>query len=56
MSDNNTTVQFDEKKAQKLVKRIIMKESKNINTEEKRPSQMVNEIMKMIEEAAQCYS
>ena len=51
----NDEIKIDEQKATRLIRRIIVAESKNIKSEEKSDTQMVNDIKKMIEEAVQCY-
>ena len=51
----NDEIKIDEQKATRLIRRIIVVEGKNIKSEEKSDTQMVNDIKKMIEEAVQCY-
>lgn len=48
-------IKVDEHKAAKLIKRIIISESRNNKSGEKNDSQMVKEIKKMIEEEVNCY-
>ena len=48
-------IAVDEKKAAKLIKRIIISESRNNKSREKSDLQMVKEIKKMIEEEVNCY-
>ena len=48
-------IEVDENKAAKLIRRIIISESKNNKSGEKNDSQMVKEIKKMIEEEVNCY-
>ena len=48
-------IKVDEKKANRLIGKIIIAEGRNIKSEEKNDAQMVKEIKKMIEEAVQCY-
>ena len=45
----------DQQKASKLIRRIIIAESRNIKSGEKSDTQMVKEIKKMIEEEVNCY-
>ena len=51
----NDEIKIDEQKATRLIRRIIVAEGKNLESEEKNDTQMVNDIKKMIEEAVQCY-
>ena len=48
-------IEVDTERAQKLVKKLRVKEKKNLSTKEKRNPEMINEIKKMIEEAVECY-
>lgn len=48
-------IEVDTERAQKLVKKLIVKEKKNLSTKEKRNPEMIKEIKKMIEEAVECY-
>lgn len=48
-------IEVDTERAQKLVKKLIVKEKKNLSTKEKSNPEMVKEIKKMIEEAVECY-
>ena len=57
-SDNANKVaglEIDDKKVNRLIKKIIIAELKNINSEEKNDTQMATEIRKMIEEEVKCY-
>ena len=56
-NDENIQLDFDidENKVTKLIKRIIISESRNIKSGEKNDAQMVKEIKKMIEEEVNCY-
>ena len=51
----NDEIKIDEQKATRLIRRIIVAEGKNLKSEEKNDTQMVNDIKKRIEEAVQCY-
>jgi len=51
--DENLTV--DEKKVNRLIRKIIIAELNNIKSEEKNDTQMAQEIRKMIEEEVKCY-
>ena len=57
--NNDENIQFgieiNEDKAAKLIKRIIITESRNIKSGEKSDTQMVKDIKKMIEEEVNCY-
>lgn len=58
MSDysfKESDLQVDEAKVKKLIRRIIIAESKNIKSEEKNDTQMVRDIKSMIEEEVKCY-
>ena len=57
-SDNTNKaagLEVDDKKVNRLIKKIIIAELKNINSEEKNDTQMATEIRKMIEEEVKCY-
>lgn len=53
MNDENI-IEIDENKAKRLIRKIIISESKNIKSEEKNDAQMVSAIKKMIEEEVEC--
>ena len=58
MSDysfKESDLEIDEAKVKKLIRRIIVAESKNIKSEEKNDMQMVRDIKSMIEEEVKCY-
>ena len=58
MSDysyKESDLEIDEAKVKKLIRRIIVAESKNIKSEEKTDTQMVRDIKSMIEEEVKCY-
>lgn len=55
MQNNNIEEMIDEQKVKKLIRRIIVAESKNIKSEEKNDVQMVREIKRLIEEEVKCY-
>ncbi len=48
-------IEIDAEKAEKMLKKLIMREATNIKTKEKNDGQMVSMIKKMIEEEVQCY-
>lgn len=48
-------VDVDVEKAQKLIKRVIVKEKRNLSTKEYGTLEMVKKIKKMIEEEVECY-
>ena len=57
-SDNTikpAEIEVDDNKVKRLIKKIIIAELKNINSEEKNDTQMATEIRKLIEEEVKCY-
>ncbi len=48
-------IEINTEKADKILKRLIMREATNIKTKEKNDGQMINMIKKMIEEEVKCY-
>lgn len=48
-------IEVDTEKAQKLIKRIIVREKRNLSTKELGNMEMVKKIKKMIEEEVECY-
>ena len=48
-------IEVDVEKAQKLIKRVIVKEKRNLSTKECGNAEMVRKIKKMIEEEVECY-
>ena len=48
-------LEVDVEKAQKLIKRVIVKEKRNLSTKECGSLEMVKRIKKMIEEEVECY-
>ncbi len=50
---NNTEI--DVKKAQMILKKIIVKENNNIKRKDKNDGEMVKMIQKLIEEEVKCY-
>ena len=48
-------IEIEAEKAEKMLKKLIMREATNIKTKEKNDGQMVSMIKKMIEEEVQCY-
>lgn len=49
-------IEVDEKAVKRLKEKIVLQESRNINTKQLNDQQMVKKIKDMIEEEAQCYS
>lgn len=49
-------IEVDEKAVKRLKEKIVLLESRNINTKQLSDQQMVKKIKDMIEEEAQCYS
>lgn len=48
-------IEVDVDKAQRLIKRVIVKEKRNLSTKEFGNSEMIKKIKKMIEEDVECY-
>lgn len=48
-------IEVDTEKAEKLIKRVIVKEKRNLSTKEISSPEMVKKIKKMIEEEVECY-
>ncbi len=48
-------IEIDEEKVRLLLRKIIIKEKRNIKTKEKSQAEMVKQIKKMIEEEVECY-
>lgn len=48
-------LKIDAKVIERLKRKIIMIENRNLKTRQKSSQQMVNDIKKMIEEEAKCY-
>lgn len=48
-------IEVDVDKAQRLIKKVIVKEKRNLSTKEFGPGAMVDKIKKMIEEEVECY-
>lgn len=48
-------VEVDVDKAQRLIKKVIVKEKRNLRTKEFGDAEMVKKIKKMIEEEVECY-
>lgn len=59
MANENTEIvngiEVDVDKAQRLIKKVIVKEKRNLSTKELKPGAMVDKIKKMIEEEVECY-
>ncbi len=54
-NDSPAQVQIDEVKVQRLLKKIIIAESRNLKSGEKSDKQMIKMIMDKIKEEAGCY-
>lgn len=54
-NDSPAQVQIDEDKVQRLLKKIIIAESRNLKSVEKSDKQMIKRIMDQIKEEAGCY-
>jgi len=48
-------IDVDVDKAQRLIKKVIVKEKRNLSTKEFGTTEMVRKIKKMIEEEVECY-
>ncbi len=48
-------IEVDVDKAQRLIKKVIIKEKRNLRTKEFSAAEMVKKIKKMIEEEVECY-
>ena len=55
MNDSNGEIGVDERKVKKILRRIIVEESKNWKSQEKSDTQMVKLIKDLIEEEVECY-
>ena len=54
-TENINGIDVDVEKAQKLIKRVIVKEKRNLSTKEYSNPEMIRRIKKMIEEDVECY-
>lgn len=52
---NETHIQIDEKKAERLLKKIIIMEKQNLRTKQYNDGEMVKRIKKAIEEEVECF-
>lgn len=48
-------IEVDVEKAQRLIKKVIVREKRNLSTKEYGNTEMVRQIKKMIEEEVECY-
>lgn len=48
-------IEIEVEKAQRLIKKVIVKEKRNLRTKEFGTAEMVRKIKKMIEEEVECY-
>lgn len=48
-------VEVEVEKAQRLIRKVIVKEKRNLSTKEYGSAEMVKKIKKMIEEEVECY-
>ncbi len=53
--ENVNGIDVDVEKAKKLINKVIVKEKRNLSTNELGSGQMVEKIKKMIEEEVECY-
>ncbi len=49
-------IQIDEKKAKRLLQKLVLMEKRNLVTRQDSDPKMVEKIKKMIEEEVECYS
>lgn len=54
-TENVNGIEVDIDKAQRLIKKVIVKEKRNLSTKELSSGAMVDKIKKMIEEEVECY-
>ena len=54
-TENINGIDVDVEKAQKLIKRVIVKEKRNLSTKEFSNPEMIRRIKRMIEEDVECY-
>ena len=54
-TENINGIDVDVEKAQKLIKRVIVNEKRNLSTKEFSNPEMIRRIKKMIEEDVECY-
>lgn len=52
---NVNGIEVDVDKAQRLIKKVVIKEKRNLSTKELGSGAMVEKIKKMIEEEVECY-
>lgn len=52
---NDTHIQIDKKKAERLLKKLIIMEKQNLRTKQHNDAEMVRKIKKAIEEEVECY-
>lgn len=52
---NDFSIEVDDKKISRLLKKIIIAEKTNLKTKQNSYGPMVNKIKKMIEEEVECY-
>lgn len=48
-------IEVDVEKAQRLIRKVIVREKRNLSTKEYGNTEMVKQIKKMIEEEVECY-
>ena len=48
-------IEIEVDKAQRLIKKVIVKEKRNLSTKEMSSAEMIKKIKKMIEEEVECY-
>ena len=53
--ENVNGIEVDVDKAQRLIKKVIVKEKRNLSTKEFGSTEMVKKIKKIIEEEVECY-
>ena len=55
ISDNNDTIQVNDEKVLRLLKRLLIAESTNLKSKDKSDKQMIQYIQEKIKEEAECY-
>lgn len=53
--NTNNQIQIDKKKAERMLKRIIILEKNNLRTKQYNDAEMVKKIKKIIEEEVECF-
>lgn len=54
-TDNPSGIVVDDVKVKRIIRRIMVEETRNIKSQDKSDTHMVKEIKKLIEEEVECY-